>query len=200
MTHPDIDYDGCDSWDDQVAEQAQWMAEQQTGARAAGLWQEQQQIAAARRELHETRRKLKADSHQLHGFRQAFEAERDALQHELKVLDTTQLQMRNTDPGLRHDELSAVRQAAGMAEQQLYEQQQQQQQPYHHHHHHHQQQHQHQQQPYRPYQSYQQPCQDLPAGWTSALDDATGTIYYCFDQTGQCQWERPAAPQHGGCY
>lgn len=30
MNHPEeIDYDGCDSWDDQIAEQAAWMAQQQ---------------------------------------------------------------------------------------------------------------------------------------------------------------------------
>lgn len=45
---------------------------------------------------------------------------------------------------------------------------------------------------------------DLPAGWTSAIDQASGVTYYCFAQTGQCQWERPgghaqqaASQQHG---
>jgi len=142
VMRPDVDYDGGDSWDDQLAEQARWMADQQMGAYAAGPWEQQQQQ-----------------------------------------------QMRSTDPGLRHDELSAVRQAAWMAEQQMHEQQQ------HHQQQQHQQQHYHEQQ--QPYQQQQQQAHDLPAGWTSGLDDATGTMFYCFEPTGQCQWERPA-PQHGG--
>ena len=43
----------------------------------------------------------------------------------------------------------------------------------------------------------QQAQAPLPAGWTSAVDAASGTTYYCFTQTGQCQWEWPAA-QHDG--
>ena len=114
-----VDHYGEDSWDEQLAEQGQWMTEQQMGARAVGPWQEQQHLADARRELHETRRKLKADSHQLQGFRHAIEDECDALQLELGHLDAVQQQLRNAAPGRRHDELSAVRQAAWMAEQQM---------------------------------------------------------------------------------
>ena len=47
------------------------------------------------------------------------------------------------------------------------------------------------------YQDRAQDAHDLPAGWTSAVDAASGTTYFCFVQTGQCQWEMPA-PQHGG--
>ena len=39
--------------------------------------------------------------------------------------------------------------------------------------------------------------QPLPAGWTSAVDAATGTPYYCYDQTGQCQWDLPVPQQAG---
>ena len=44
----------------------------------------------------------------------------------------------------------------------------------------------------------QQPMQQqmgLPAGWTSVVDAASGVVYYCFGQTGQCQWELPTAAQ-----
>ena len=39
--------------------------------------------------------------------------------------------------------------------------------------------------------------QDLPAGWTSAVDQASGVMYYCFARTGECQWERPNTSQGG---
>ena len=31
----------------------------------------------------------------------------------------------------------------------------------------------------------------LAPGWYTAVDEATGTPYYCEEQTGQCQWEPP---------
>lgn len=33
--------------------------------------------------------------------------------------------------------------------------------------------------------------QGLPAGWTVAFDQASGSYYYCNEQTGHCQWEPP---------
>lgn len=35
--------------------------------------------------------------------------------------------------------------------------------------------------------------QQLPPGWYTASDPATGQMYYCNEQTGQCQWEPPQA-------
>jgi hypothetical protein len=33
--------------------------------------------------------------------------------------------------------------------------------------------------------------QGLPSGWTIGVDPASGASYYCNEQTGQSQWERP---------
>lgn len=40
-----------------------------------------------------------------------------------------------------------------------------------------------------------QQAQDLPSGWTSAVDEASGSTYFCKTQTGECQWDKPAAQQ-----
>jgi len=36
--------------------------------------------------------------------------------------------------------------------------------------------------------------QDLPAGWITGTDPASGATYYCHDATGECQWELPLQP------
>ena len=41
-------------------------------------------------------------------------------------------------------------------------------------------------------------AQSLPAGWTTAIDQASGTTYFCFAETGECQWEPPIDTQQGG--
>jgi hypothetical protein len=53
-------------------------------------------------------------------------------------------------------------------------------------------------------QSYAQPgyVQDLPAGWTTGVDESSGATYYYHEQTGQSQWDPPqqgySGPQHAG--
>ena len=130
---PDVDLDGNDSWDDQLAEQAQWFAGQQTDSRG--------------------------------GFGQ------QRLPH--NVLET------------RHDELSLLRQASWMAEQQIHGTAQAQQQM-------------HEAAP----SQMQAPSmsQNLAADWYQSFDQLSGQVYYCHEQTDQCQWElpQPAYPQPGG--
>ena len=46
---------------------------------------------------------------------------------------------------------------------------------------------------------YGQPAQgNLPPGWVSGVDQASGQTYYYNEQTGQSQWEPPPQQQQGG--
>ena len=43
----------------------------------------------------------------------------------------------------------------------------------------------------RRYRSFAVKKSDVPAGWTTGIDQASGQTYYTNEMTGQSQWEAP---------